>query len=94
MHARDAGGDAPDRPQYQEPRLLEPKLVETKFAVPEPPKIDPFDAQKFRAEGLRAVADALRGHGWWDMSMITIPLRRLFGYVASRPAFVRWISTD
>jgi hypothetical protein len=94
MHARDTGEDAPDKPQYPEPKLVESKFVDSKFVVPEPPKLEPFDAQKFRAERLREVADALRDHGWWDMSLVTTPLRRLFAYVASRPAFIRWVSND
>ncbi|PYT62527.1 MAG: hypothetical protein DMG35_07225 [Acidobacteria bacterium] len=89
MAALQAGEPAPDPPAYPEPKLVEPK-----FLAPEPPKIEEFDAQKFRAEGLRQVADALRDHGWWDMSIVATPLRRLFAHVASRPAFIRWISKD
>jgi hypothetical protein len=82
------GEDPPEAPEFV------PPYPEPKFVPIEPPKIEPFDAVKFRAEGLSNVADALRGHVWWDMSVVTSPLRRLLGYIATRTAFIRWITND
>jgi len=68
--------------------------VESSFVELEPPKLETFDRQKFIAERIRQVADALGDGGWWDMSVVTTPLRRLYAYIASRPAFIRWVSKD
>ena len=89
LAALEEGESVPEAPAYPEP-----KLVESEFAELEPPKLETFDRQKFIAERIRQVADALGDHGWWDMSGVTTPLRRLYAYVASRPAFIRWVSND
>ena len=89
MFSRQTGEPEPDAPAYPEPKLVEPK-----FLAHEPPKLETFDRQKFIAERVREVAAALRGHGWWDMSVVTTPLRRLYAYVTGRPAFIRWVSKD
>ena len=89
LAALEEGESVPEAPAYPEP-----KLVESEFAELEPPKLETFDRQKFIAERIRQVADALGDHGWWDMSVVTTPLRRLYAYVASRPAFIRWVSND
>lgn len=89
LAALEEGEAVPEAPAYPEP-----KLVESEFAELEPPKLETFDRQKFIAERIRQVADALGDHGWWDMSVVTTPLRRLYAYVASRPAFIRWVSND
>ncbi len=87
--ALEKGESLPEAPAYPEPKLVESEFVELK-----PPELETFDAQKFIAEGIREVAEALGDHGWWDMSLVTTPLRRLYAYVVSRPAFVRWVSKD
>ena len=89
MTALQNGESAPEAPAYPEPKFIEPKFVEL-----EPPKLEIFDRQKFIAERIRKVAEALGDHGWWDMSLVTTPLRRLYAYVSSRPAFIRWVSKD
>jgi hypothetical protein len=81
-------------PLPEEPAYPEPKLVESTFVELEPPELETFDRQRFIEERVLAVADALRDHGWWDMSVVTTPLRRLYGYVSSRPAYIRWVSND
>jgi hypothetical protein len=74
------GEDAPEEQKYQTP-YPEPKLILPKFVPLEPPKIAPFDAQKMRAEQIREVTAALGEYRWWDMTVVTIPLRRLVAYV-------------
>ncbi len=89
MTALQKGESAPEAPAYPEPKFIEPKFVQL-----EPPKLETFDRQKFIAEGVREVAKALAGHGWWDMSLVTTPLRRLYAYLTSRPSIMRWVSKD
>jgi len=71
-----------------------PPCPEAEFVEPEPPKLEPFDARKFRAERLREMAEALREYSWWDMTVLTSPLRRLLAYIAGRPAFIRWFTSE
>jgi hypothetical protein len=73
------GEDAPEEPKYQTP-YPEPKLILPKFVPLEPPKIVPFDAKIMHAEQVREVTAALGDYRWWDMTVITIPLRRLAAY--------------
>jgi polyhydroxyalkanoate synthesis regulator phasin len=89
LAALEKGESLPEAPVYPEPELVEAEFVEL-----EPPKLETFDKQKFIAERVREVADALRRGGWWDMSVVTTPLRRLYAYVTSRPDVVRWVSRD
>jgi hypothetical protein len=87
--ALEKGEPLPEAPAYPEPELVESEFVEL-----EPPKLETFDKQKFIEEGVRQVAAALGRSGWWDMSVVTMPLRRLFAYVTSRPDVIRWVSKD
>jgi hypothetical protein len=80
-------------PLPEEPAYPEPMLVESTFVELEPPKVETFDRQRFIAGRVRDVAEAL-GHGWWDMSLVTTPLRRLYAYFTSRPFIIRWVSKD
>ncbi len=89
MTALQNGESAPEAPAYPEPKFIEPKFVEL-----EPPKLEIFDRQKFIAERIRKVAEALGDHSWWDMSLVTAPLRRLYAYLTSRPDIIRWVSKD
>jgi hypothetical protein len=73
------GEDAPEEQKYQTP-YPEPKLILPKFVPLEPPRIEPIDAQKMRAEQIREVTAALKDYRWWDMTVVTIPLRRLAAY--------------
>ncbi|HEV1994518.1 MAG TPA: hypothetical protein VGR03_09310 [Candidatus Acidoferrum sp.] len=83
--------DAPEAPEFVPP-YPEPKFVSPEFVPLESPKLEPFDAQKWREERVRVIATALGGHSWWDMSVVTIPFRRLVAYIVSRPGFIRRIS--
>ncbi len=89
LAALQKGESLPEAPEYPAPKLVESEFVELK-----PPEVETFDAQKFIAEGVREVAEALGDHGWWDMSAVTTPLRRLYAYAVSRPAVIRWVSKD
>jgi hypothetical protein len=81
MNARQRDEAAPEAPSYPEPKF-----------VGEPPKLEPVDARKWREERVREVATVLREYSWWDMTVVTIPFRRLVAYIMNRPGFIRWIS--
>lgn len=89
LAALEKGESAPEAPAYPESKLVEAEFVEL-----EPPKLEPFDRQKFMEEYVREVADTLRDHAWWDMSLVTTPLRRLFVYYVRRPGNLKKISKE
>jgi len=86
--ALEKGEDPPEAPEFV------PPYPEPRFVPLEPPQIEPFDAQKWRTEKLQAVAAALGAFTWWDMSVVTSPIRRVVSYAMSRPGFIRWVARD
>jgi hypothetical protein len=87
--ALEKGEAMPEAPPYPESQIIESEFVEL-----EPPQLEQFDRVKFIAERIREVSDALREHAWWDMSLVTTPLRRLFVYYVGRPGNLKKLSKE
>ncbi len=82
--ALQAGRDIPEPPTYPEP----------KFVPIEPGKTEQFDAEKWRVKKIYGVERALRDFAWWDMSVLTSPVRRLVANIIGRPRVIRWLGGE